>query len=216
MHHLGCWTLIINGILKQIPPTNIGISTSLVIGINIRVLIIALLFSFVGISKFRKTEIVTELVGLDKELVIAKAKDFKRQNELLPIMDLHTFGIVVSFFDKRHGPIPIIVTPDILLDNYNLLVSLSDLSFSSARFSKNFENEIFSTYNFDSGVENYITIISFGFALDRPTARECAENITLNILIHKNANELLTQFVDKFKDKVHDIHIMMNRYGEDR
>lgn len=131
-------------------------------------------------------------------------------------MDLHTFGIVVSFFDKRHGPIPIIVTPDILLDNYNLLVSLSDLSFSSARFSKNFENEIFSTYNFDSGVENYITIISFGFALDRPTARAGAENITLNILIHKNANELLTQFVDKFKDKVHDIHIMMNRYGEDR
>jgi hypothetical protein len=188
-------------------PSNLGISTDLVIGIVLAVLAIALIFTFVGIKKFRSTE----LVGLDKELIIAKVNDFKNENELTTYLDLHTLGIIVSFFDQRHGPIPIIVTPEILKDNYNLLVDLSDMSFSSARFSGNFEDEIYSTYNFNPAPGQFINIISFGYALNRPEARGGAENITLNILIHKNVSELINQFIDKFQDRIHDIHKLMDK-----
>ena len=156
------------------------------------------------------------MVGLDKELIISKIKDIKNDNEVITQLDLHTLGIIVSFFDQRHGPIPIITTPEILQDNYNLLVDLSDMSFSSARFSGNFEDEIYSTYNFNPGPGQFINIISFGFALDRPSARGGAENLTLNILIHKNVSELINQFIDKFQDRIHEIHKLMDKKGQDK
>ena len=193
-------------------PAEVGLSPELVAGIIGVVLIIALLFTFVGIKKFRSTE----LVGLDKELVVSKIKDIKHDSEIETQMDLHTLGIIVSFFDQRHGPIPIIVTPEILQDNYNLLVDLSDMSFSSARFSGNFEDEIFSTYNFNPAPGQFINIISFGYALDRPSARGGAENITLNILIHKNVSDLISQFIDKFQSNIHEIHVLMDKQPDEK
>lgn len=193
-------------------PSNFGISPEMVIGIILAVLLIALVFTFVAIKKFRSTE----LVGLDKDLILNKINSLRNDNEIATQLDLHTLGIIVSFFDQRHGPIPIIVTPEILQDNYNLLVNLSDMSFSSARFSGNFENEMFSTYNFEPAQGQFINIVSFGYALDRPSARGGAENITLNILIHKNVSELLNQFIDKLQIKIHEIHILMDKRPDEK
>ena len=80
-----------------------------------------------------------------------KVNKFQNEIQLSSHLDLYTLGILVSFFDQRHGSIPILVVPDILKDNYNLLVELSDLSFSSTRFSTNFDDEAFATYNFSPG-----------------------------------------------------------------
>ncbi|MFX0063804.1 MAG: DUF2341 domain-containing protein [Candidatus Hermodarchaeota archaeon] len=157
----------------------------------------------------------TELVGLDIDRVMEAAvqvEDYTAKTS----MDDHTLGVVISFFDQRHGPIPIVVEPPILKDNYNKLVELSDLSFSACRFVDNFDEELPSNFDFSLGPGIRTTSIAFGFALERPEARGGSENITLNILVHKLYASLISQFLDQFTDLVHEIHVLMNKTPEQK
>jgi hypothetical protein len=126
-----------------------------------------------------------ELVGLDKDLVLEKIPEIS-DAEIMTTLDSHTIGIVVSFFDQRHGPIPIIVIPEMLKDNFTKLVELSDRSFSGTGFSDDFDAEIPSSYDFVVAHGLRTSIMSFGYALERPQARGGQENLTLNIIIHQD------------------------------
>jgi len=130
---------------------------------------------------------------------------------VVDMLDYHTVGIVVSFFDQRQGPIPIIVEPAILKDNYGKLVELSDLSFSTCRFIEGFDSEVYASFDLTLSPSVHINSISFGFALDRPEARGGAENITLNTLIQPNVFPLVNQFIDFLLESVHEIHVLMDK-----
>jgi hypothetical protein len=170
-------------------------------------LIICLIF--IGAVVYVKFIRKPELVGLDKELVLNNIAEVSDE-EISELVDQHTLGIVVSFFDQRHGPIPIIILPELLKDNFNKLVELADRSFSGTGFSDNFENEIPSSYDFvlDHGIRT--SVLSFGFALERPDARGGQENLTLNILVHQDLFPLVQSFQRSFQQKTHEIHRNMN------
>ncbi|MHA1954078.1 MAG: hypothetical protein ACW96U_09070, partial [Candidatus Heimdallarchaeaceae archaeon] len=99
---------------------------------------LAILLIFAGSVVYIKFIRKPELVGLDKELVLNSMVD-TQESEVIEAVDLHTIGVVISFFDQRHGPIPIIVEPEILRDNFTKLVELSDRSFSGTGFSDDFD-----------------------------------------------------------------------------
>jgi len=129
--------------------------------------------------------------------------------EVIEKIDQHSLGVVVSFFDQRHGPIPIIIIPEMLKDNFDKLVALSDRSFSGTGFSDDFESEIPSSYDFVLGEQFRISVLSFGFALDKPEARGGKENLTLNLLLQKEVFKLVSQFQDEIHKKVHEFHLLM-------
>jgi hypothetical protein len=178
-----------------------GLPVELLVGIVFILIIVASILSFIAIKVFGGTE----LVGLDLEKVM-EGIDEPTSEEIQSSIDAHTVGLVISFFDQRHGPVPIIVEPTILKDNFTKLVDLSDLSFSACRFAENFEEELPSNFDFNLGRGYKVTSVAFGFALDRPKARGGSENITLNILAQKAYSKLIIQFTEKFEDQVHDIH----------
>ncbi|MHA1996429.1 MAG: hypothetical protein ACW97Z_18000, partial [Candidatus Hodarchaeales archaeon] len=99
---------------------------------------LAMFLTFIGAFVYVKFIRKPELVGLDKELVLSSMVDIQ-ESEVADSVDLHTIGVVISFFDQRHGPIPIIVEPEILRDNFTKLVELSDRSFSGTGFSDDFD-----------------------------------------------------------------------------
>ncbi|WP_455141422.1 DUF2341 domain-containing protein [Candidatus Hodarchaeum mangrovi] len=162
--------------------------------------------SIVYVKFIRKPEIV----GLDKELVIAKLKNII-DSDVVNALDTHTIGVVVSFFDQRHGPIPIIVIPEILKDNFAKLVEMSDRSFSVTGFSEDFEIEVPSGYDFVLALGTRISVLTYGFSLERPEARGGRENITVNFLIHKELFPLVNQFVPEIQKEVHQTHIIMDK-----
>ncbi|MFX0151521.1 MAG: hypothetical protein ACFFAJ_12115, partial [Candidatus Hodarchaeota archaeon] len=170
---------------------------------------VTLLFAFVGSIVYVKFIRKPEIVGLDKELVLRSISEIDN-SEARDSLDSHTIGIVISFFDQRHGPIPIIVIPEILRDNFPKLVELSDRSFSGTGFSDNFDTEISSSYDFVLAQGIRSKVMSFGFALDRPNARGGQENLTANILIHSELFPLVNQFLDEIQERVHTIHGFMN------
>ncbi|MFX1283441.1 MAG: DUF2341 domain-containing protein [Promethearchaeota archaeon] len=150
-----------------------------------------------------------ELVGLDKEMVMKGIAQFS-DAEISSQMEHHTIGGMVSFFDQRHGPIPIVVHPEVLKDNFPKLVDLSDKSFSSTGFSSNFTTETTSSYDYVLDQDLLVAVMSFGFSLDKPQARGGQENITFNLIIYKDLFDLLNQFLNEIKVEVHKLHMIMN------
>jgi hypothetical protein len=171
---------------------------------------LAVFVIFVGSIVYVKFIRKPELVGLDKELVLAKISDIT-DAEVLASLDSHTIGAVVSFFDQRHGPIPIIIVPEILKDNFSKLVDLSDRSFSGTGFSDDFEIEIPSSYDFVLAQGVRTSVMSFGFALERPNARGGQENLTANLIIHQDLFPLVQSFQKEIQRKIHVLHKRMDK-----
>jgi hypothetical protein len=171
---------------------------------------LAIFVIFIGSIVYIKFIRKPELIGLDKEFVLEKMSEIS-EGEIMATLDSHTIGVVVSFFDQRHGPIPIIVIPELLKDNFSKLVDLSDRSFSGTGFCDNFNDEITSSYDFVLTQGVRIKAMSFGYALDRPQARGAQENITCNILVHQDLFPLVNQFLDEIQVKVHKLHLLMDK-----
>ncbi len=167
--------------------------------------ILVIIFSAVAIRKWR----VTELIGLDIDKVIKSAEEITAE-EIRRTQNDHTLGIVVSAFDQYHGPIPIFVEPEILKDNFDKLLEVADRSFSAGRFVEDFMTERNTIFEFNLTQEVIMASIAFGFSLERPEARGGAENITLNILIYKPYDSLISQFLEAYSEIVHEIHVLMD------
>ncbi|UCG00869.1 MAG: DUF2341 domain-containing protein [Candidatus Heimdallarchaeota archaeon] len=165
---------------------------------------------FIGSIVYVKFIRKPELVGLDKDLVLKNLSDVP-DVQVMASLDAHTIGVIVSFFDQRHGPIPIIVIPEILKDNFSKLVDLSDRSFSGTGFSDDFVSEIPSSYDFVLAQGLRTSVMSFGYSLERPEARGGQENLTCNILVHKDLFPLVNQFQDEIQREVHALHLLMDK-----
>ncbi len=183
----------------------VGLPIELLIGIVALVIIIA----GISIRVFRKT------VGLDIEKVLKHTKKIST-NEIRAYMNDHTLGVVIATFDQLHGPIPIFVEPEILKDNLDSLVELSDRAFSAVRFVEDVSTERNTLFEFNVTPSLVINSLTYGYSLDRPEARGGAENISLNILLHKPYDVLISQFIDSFTDIVHDIHKLMDEHSSER
>jgi hypothetical protein len=174
-------------------------------------IMIVAVVSFLAIKKFSGTE----LVGLDVDLVMNGVSEISDE-EIQGSLNNHTLGIVISVFDQWHGPIPAFVEPSILRDNFEKLVDLSDRSFSASRFVEDFSTERESNFEFNIAPGIFVTSITFGFTLERPDARGGAENITLNILIHKAYDSLISQFLEHYSDIIHEIHVLMDKSSSEK
>ncbi|MHA2294571.1 MAG: hypothetical protein ACXAEU_22360 [Candidatus Hodarchaeales archaeon] len=132
--------------------------------------------------------------------------------DFLAVLDDHTYGVVVSFFEQTHGPVPIIVVPEHLREDRNFLVNLSDISFRNCQILEDFENESLAMFNtsFGGGKDN-VDCLCFGFSLNKPQARAGFENLTLSILLKKDIFPIIVQFTGLIKEKIHEIHVMMNK-----
>jgi hypothetical protein len=100
------------------------------------------------------------------------------------------------------------------MDNMDKLVDLSDRSFSAVRFVDDFIIEIQTNFNFSLSSSIRLTSMSYGFSLNRPNSRGGQENITLNILVHKPLDVILTHFLEVINPFISEIHSIMDKTPE--
>jgi hypothetical protein len=165
------------------------------------IFVVVLVFSFLLNRKFRSKE----LVGLDKESVIKNIHKIKIQ-DVEESLDLYSLGVVISFFDQRLGPLPVLYQPPFLRDNYDKLLELADISFSTGRFVKNFIDEEQSSFTFSFDPDTQIKIFSYSFSINRPEARGGSENLILKIMLSTEVFPLISQFGNQIKNIVFRIH----------
>lgn len=158
------------------------------------------------------------LVGLDRNLIL-KNIDKVSDSELKTSIDEHTLGIVLSFFDQRTGPLPLMTLPISLDKDSNLLLKLSFRAFSNCELVDNFYEEKEAVFNFTNGPYGQnisIKSLSYSFSLNRPGARNDAENITLSILIFPKFFPVIYQFVDSLSVPIKKIHKILDKNPEDK
>ncbi len=169
----------------------------------------AVFLIFVGSIVYVRFIRKPELVGLDKELVMKTQKKI-REEDISASIEEHSIGIIVSFFAQRQGPIPIIVFPEVLKDNFTKLIEISDRSFNNCGFANTFDRQIASSFDIDLTDTLSVRSMSFGFALNRPEARGGKENLTLNILLFEGMFSILNHFQMEIQARVRTIHKLMD------
>lgn len=155
----------------------------------------------VGIKIFSKTE------GYDMKKIITESEKISRET-ILTQMDEYALGVTVNFFDQVQGPVPVIWEPPLLEDQEQVMLDLSDKSFSTLEFIGSEETERSGIFDFSTGSYE-CTALGYSFAVVNPDARGGKENLTIVLLLRKEWGNNLLIFQDELVEKLRDIREMI-------
>lgn len=159
--------------------------------------LVLLMSIIVGIRVLSRTE------GYDMKKIITESERISRE-VMLTLMDEFALGVTVNFFDQVQGPVPVIWEPALLEDQEQVMLDLSDKSFSTLEFVGLEEKERSGTFDFSTGSYE-CTALGYSFAIDNPQARGGKENLTVVLLLRKEWGDNLLVFQDELVEKLREI-----------
>ncbi len=168
----------------------------LISGAVILIIIIA-----IGIRVTSRTE------GYDIKRIIIESQKISRE-DILTLMDEYALGVTVNFFDQVQGPVPVIWEPALLEDQEQVMLDLSDKSFSILEFVGLGEDERSGTFDFSTGSYD-CTALGYTFAITNPEARGGKENLTVVLLLRKEWGDHLLTFQDELLEKIREIRTLI-------
>ncbi|MFX0151905.1 MAG: DUF2341 domain-containing protein [Candidatus Hodarchaeota archaeon] len=174
------------------------------------IIICASILSIVYNKLFRKPG----LIGPDRKLILKRIDEIDNMELMLSIPN-HTLGIIVSIFDEEKGPVPQIVIPRSLKNDHNMLLSLSFRAFSNCEFVVDPNRINQATFSFTTAQNTLIKVLSYSFALKRPSARGGVENVVLSVLILPDVFPIVNLFSDMFFDRIRYIHKLLDQKPEE-
>ncbi len=176
--------------------------------------LIFLLFSGVYVKFIRKHH----QFGIDPTFLLMKSKRVS-EKDIKRVIDDHTIGIVLSYFDQHRGPTPILTVPISLETESNSFMNLAVQSFSTCKFSRNYEDLSHALFNY-SYENSHKTInlksISYTFVIVKPEARGGVENLCLSVLAVDKVARLLMQIPDILEERVKRIQNLLDKDTEDQ
>lgn len=179
----------------ELPPLIINPYIIFAIGIVVVVMII------VGIRITSKT------VGYDMNKILKESEKISRE-VILTQMDEFALGVTINFFDQVQGPVPVIWEPPLLEDQEQIMLDLSDKSFSTLEFVGLEETERSGTFDFSTGSYE-CTALGYSFAIANPQARGGKENLTVVLLLRKEWGDHLLVFQDELLEKIRELREMI-------
>ncbi|MFX1507451.1 MAG: hypothetical protein ACFFDC_15315 [Promethearchaeota archaeon] len=159
------------------------------------------LFLIIGI--FVGIRIASKTVGYDIDQILVESDKISRET-VLTMMDEYALGMTVNFFDQVQGPVPVIWEPPLLEDQQQIMLDLSDKSFSTLEFVGSGEDERSGTFDFSTGSYD-CTALGYSFAITNPAARGGKENLSIVLLLRKEWGENLLFFQDVLLEKIREI-----------
>ncbi|MFX0088112.1 MAG: hypothetical protein ACFFAU_20835, partial [Candidatus Hodarchaeota archaeon] len=168
----------------------------LISGAVILIIIIA-----IGIRVTSRTE------GYDIKRIKIESQKISRE-DILTLMDEYALGVTINFFDQVQGPVPVIWEPALLEDQEQVMLDLSDKSFSILEFVGLGEDERSGTFDFSTGSYD-CTALGYTFAITNPEARGGKENLTVVLLLRKEWGDHLLTFQDELLEKIREIRTLI-------
>ncbi|MFX0185096.1 MAG: hypothetical protein ACFE95_18590, partial [Candidatus Hodarchaeota archaeon] len=151
--------------------------------------------------------ITSKVEGYDMKRIFTEGEKISRE-VILTQMDEYALGVTVNFFDQVQGPVPVIWEPALLEDQEQVMLDLSDKSFSTLEFIGLEETERSGTFDFSTGSYD-CTALGYSFAVPNPKARGGKENLTIVLLLRKEWGDNLLIFQDELTDKLREIREMI-------
>jgi hypothetical protein len=153
--------------------------------------------------------ITSKTVGYDMKKIMSESERITRE-VILTNMDEYALGVTVNFFDQVQGPVPVIWEPPLLEDQEQVMLDLSDKSFSALEFVGLEEKERSGTFDFSTGSYE-CTALGYSFAIANPKARGGKENITIVLLLRREWGDNLLTFQDELLEKLREIRELLER-----
>ncbi|MFX0210385.1 MAG: hypothetical protein ACFFDT_30680, partial [Candidatus Hodarchaeota archaeon] len=153
--------------------------------------------------------ITSKTVGYDMKKILVESERITRE-VILSYMDEYALGVTVNFFDQIQGPVPVIWEPPLLEDQEQVMLDLSDKSFSTLEFVGLEEKERSGTFDFSTGSYE-CTALGYSFAIANPEARGGKENLTIVLLLRKEWGDHLLTFQDELLEKLREIREMIEQ-----
>jgi len=153
--------------------------------------------------------ITSKTVGYDMKKILVESERITRE-VILTNMDEYALGVTVNFFDQVQGPVPVIWEPPLLEDQEQVMLDLSDKSFSALEFVGLEEKERSGTFDFSTGSYE-CTALGYSFAIANPEARGGKENLTIVLLLRKEWGDNLLTFQDELLEKLREIRELIER-----
>lgn len=151
--------------------------------------------------------ITSKVEGYDMKRIFTESERISRE-EILTLMDEYALGVTVNFFDQIQGPVPVIWEPPLLEDQEQVMLDLSDKSFSTLEFIGIEETERSGTFDFSTGSYE-CTALGYSFSIANPEARGGKENLTIVLLLRKEWGDHLLVFQDELLEKVRELRKMI-------
>ncbi len=145
--------------------------------------------------------------GYDMQRIFKEGEQISREDILIQ-MDEFALGVTINFFDQIQGPVPVIWEPPLLEDQQQVMLDLSDKSFSTLEFVGTDEYERSGTFDFSTGSYE-CTALGYSFAIENPEARGGKENLTIVLLLRREWGENLLVFQDELVEKLRQIRILV-------
>ncbi|MHA1226818.1 MAG: hypothetical protein ACTSPV_08770 [Candidatus Hodarchaeales archaeon] len=152
-------------------------------------------------------KIASRTEGYDMKRIISESERISRE-EVLIQMDEYALGVTVNYFDQVQGPVPVIWEPQLLEDQEQVMLDLSDKSFSTLEFVGIDEYERGGTFDFSTGSYE-CTALGYSFAIENPEARGGKENLTIVLLLRREWGENLLIFQDELLEKLREIRVLV-------
>lgn len=140
----------------------------------------------------------------DRNLLVKNLKNVN-ESDLRISVPLHTFGVVVSYFDEKLGPVPMVYHPKSLGEDSKSLYSVVFRTFSNCEFTTSEEKVNHAFFNF-STEERFMKVLSYTIALKVPQARSGFEHFSVAILMNPSYDYIMNQFNDLLLNKIKNIH----------
>ena len=156
--------------------------------------------------------LTSKVEGYDLKKIYVESNKISR-DVILTQMDEYALGVTVNFFDQVQGPVPVIWEPPLLEDQEQVMLDLSDKSFSILEFVGIDEYERSGTFDFSTGSYD-CTALGYTFAVDNPQARGGKENLTIILLLRKEWGDNLLVFQDELVEKLREIRKMIESQTE--
>lgn len=151
--------------------------------------------------------ITSKVEGYDMKRIFTEGEKISRE-VILTQMDEYALGVTVNFFDQVQGPVPVIWEPALLEDQEQVMLDLSDKSFSTLQFIGLEETERSGTFDFSTGSYD-CTALGYSFSVVNPKARGGKENLTVVLLLRKEWGDNLLVFQDELTEKLREIRKMI-------
>jgi hypothetical protein len=147
--------------------------------------------------------VTSRVEGYDVKKIYVESEKIPRE-VILTQMDEYALGVTINFFDQVQGPVPVIWEPPLLEDQEQVMLDLSDKSFSILEFVGLDERERSGTFDFSTGSYD-CTALGYSFSMDNPQARGGKENLTVVLLLRKEWGDNLLVFQDELVEKLREI-----------
>jgi hypothetical protein len=147
--------------------------------------------------------VTSRVEGYDLKKIFSESEKIPRE-VILVQMDEYALGVTINFFDQVQGPVPVIWEPPLLEDQEQVMLDLSDKSFSILEFIGLDEYERSGTFDFSTGSYD-CTALGYSFSVDNPQARGGKENLTVVLLLRKEWGDNLLVFQDELVEKLREI-----------